>query len=128
MEERNDLQNTLKTLTEEVEFLSNANQKFLKELQMKEFYEAYKQQNEELTKLREAHAIVIDLIRAKEVKVAGSEIKKAKSLYHQENQMKNANRRSKGRLQEMSIGNIFSCKENAAGQGRNMKEAHETMK
>jgi hypothetical protein len=68
------LQSTLKTLTEEVEFLSKRNEKFLRELQSREYYAAYKEQNEELTKLREAHAILIDLIRTKEVKINEGEV------------------------------------------------------
>ena len=41
--EKINLQNTLRTLTEEVEFLSKKNEKFLKELKKKDFYSAYKQ-------------------------------------------------------------------------------------
>jgi len=56
------LQTTLKVLTEEVEFLSKKNETFLKELRNKDFYDAYRQQSEELTKLREAHALLINMI------------------------------------------------------------------
>jgi hypothetical protein len=35
---------------------------FLRELKNKDFYDAYKQQSEELTKLREAHAMLINMI------------------------------------------------------------------
>lgn len=62
MEDRNNLQNTLKILTEEVEFLSKKNELFLKELKHKDFYDVYKQQAEELTKLREAHTSLINMI------------------------------------------------------------------
>ncbi len=65
-------------MTDEVEFLSRKNEKFLRELQTREYYQAYKEQNEELTKLREAHAILIDLIRTKEVKIAENELVKMK--------------------------------------------------
>ena len=37
------LQNTLKTLTDEVEFLSRKNEQFLKELNTKNYYAAYRQ-------------------------------------------------------------------------------------
>ena len=57
-----------------MEFLSKRNEKFLKELQSREYYACYKEQNEELTKLREAHAILIDLIRTKEVKINEGEV------------------------------------------------------
>jgi len=59
----------LKTLTEEVEFLSRKNEIFLKELKTKDYYTAYKQQNEELTKLREAHTLLINMIGAKDITV-----------------------------------------------------------
>ena len=42
LEEKNNLQNTLRVLTEEVEFLSKMNEGFLKELKQKDFYGAYK--------------------------------------------------------------------------------------
>lgn len=43
MEDKNNLQNTLKILTEEVEFLSKKNELFLKDLRKKDFYDVYKQ-------------------------------------------------------------------------------------
>jgi len=49
-------------LTEEVEFLSKTNETFLKELRMKDFYASYKQTVDELTKLREAHTVLIGMI------------------------------------------------------------------
>lgn len=43
MQEKLNLQRTLKTLTDEVEFLSRKNEIFLKELKTKDYYGAYKQ-------------------------------------------------------------------------------------
>eukprot|EP00347_Sterkiella_histriomuscorum_P000521 403375531 len=70
--EKQNLQNTLKVLTEEVEFLSKKNEGFLKELKHKNFYDAYKRQSEELTKLREAHALLINLIQTKDIAITKS--------------------------------------------------------
>jgi hypothetical protein len=52
-----------------VEFLSRKNELFLKELKTKDYYAAYKQQNEELTKLREAHTLLINMIGTKDITV-----------------------------------------------------------
>ena len=49
--------------------MSKKNERFLAELKNKDFYSAYRQQNEELTKLREAHALLINMIQAKEVTI-----------------------------------------------------------
>ena len=57
------MQTTLQNLTAEVEFLSNKNEAFLRELKIKDFYQTYKDSVEELTKLREAHTILIGMIQ-----------------------------------------------------------------
>lgn len=57
------MQLTLQTLSEEVEFLSKANESFLKELRIKDFYGTYKQTVDELNKLREAHTVLIGMIQ-----------------------------------------------------------------
>ena len=59
----------MKTLMNEVEFLSKKNEQFLKELKTNDFYSVYRQQNEELTKLREAHALLINMIHSKDISV-----------------------------------------------------------
>jgi hypothetical protein len=41
--EKKDLENNLRTLTNEVEFLSKKNADFLKELKTKDFYAVYRQ-------------------------------------------------------------------------------------
>ena len=53
----------------EVEFLSKKNEQFLKELKTNDFYSVYRQQNEELTKLIEAHALLINMIHSKDISV-----------------------------------------------------------
>ncbi len=125
----------MKTLTEEVEFLSKSNEKFLRELQSREYYTAYKEQNEELTKLREAHAILIDLIRTKEVKIAENEINKVKDVMTKRTQ----NRQSMsvfspntglqgGSISEIALSRLFTCKENTSLNGRDQqREAFEAM-
>ena len=59
LEEKQRLQQTLRALTEEVEFLSKKNEQFLKDLRQRDFYSAYQQQQEELIKLREAHIALL---------------------------------------------------------------------
>lgn len=49
--------------------MSKKNEHFLKELRTKDFYSAYKQQNDELTKLRDAHALLIKMIHSKDISV-----------------------------------------------------------
>jgi hypothetical protein len=83
MEEKMNLQNTLKVLTDEVEFLSKKNEGFLKELKRKDFYDVYKSQSEELTKLREAHALLINLIHTKDVVIAKSNSSKTPNVCDQ---------------------------------------------
>ena len=62
IKERQQLQWTLQSLSQEVEFLSKKNEEFLKELKIKDFYKSYKQSVEELGKLREAHSVLICMI------------------------------------------------------------------
>ena len=67
VQEKLSLQETLKAMSEEVECLSKKNENFLKELKKRDFYQAYKQTTEEQMKLREAHAILINMISTKEL-------------------------------------------------------------
>lgn len=53
----------MQNLTAEVEFLSNKNEAFLRELKNREFYSTYKDCVEELNKLREAHTVLISMIQ-----------------------------------------------------------------
>lgn len=69
IEEKNSLECTLLSLSEEVEFLSQKNEQFLRELQNKDFYEDYKAVSEELNQLRKAHLSLIDLIEGKEINI-----------------------------------------------------------
>lgn len=72
IEEKNSLECTLLSLSEEVEFLSQKNEEFLKHLQSKDFYEEYKASTEELAQLRKAHVSLIDLIEGKEINIDDS--------------------------------------------------------
>ena len=58
------MQQTILTLSQEVEYLSTRNQKMLSDLKKKDpFYETYVKTSEELTKLRQAHTILISMIQ-----------------------------------------------------------------
>ena len=62
------MQQTILTLSQEVEYLSVRNQKMLADLKRKDpFYETYVKVSEELTKLRQAHAILISMIQSNQV-------------------------------------------------------------
>jgi hypothetical protein len=64
------MQQTILTLSEEVEYLSVRNQKMLSDLKRKDpFYETYVRTSEELTKLRQAHAILISMIKTNKVNI-----------------------------------------------------------
>ena len=69
IEEKNSLECTLVSLTEEIEFLSQKNEEFLKELKNKDFYSDYKATYDELNQLKKAHISLIDLIEGKEIKI-----------------------------------------------------------
>lgn len=64
----------MQNLTAEVEFLSNKNEMFLRELKTKDFYSTYKDCVEELNKLREAHTVLIGMIQNHHLDI-GVEIK-----------------------------------------------------
>jgi hypothetical protein len=60
-------------LTEEVEALSKRNEEFLRELKQKhDFYAPYKECQEELRKLREAHGLLISMIQSQQLNVANT--------------------------------------------------------
>lgn len=71
--EKMQLQSTLQTLTEEVEFLSKSNDRFLQQLKTKDFYTAYKDCVDELNKLREAHTILIGMIQNHHITIGTSQ-------------------------------------------------------
>jgi len=132
IQERHDLQETLKTLTEEVEFLSKKNEKFLRELQSREYYTAYKEQNEELTKLREAHAILIDLIRTKEIKIADEEIARVslKKATQNRNSMSLYLPSTKKPITgyDLPFSRLLTCKENTCTNAKDQKrDAYECL-
>lgn len=71
IDEKNSLQSTVKALTNEVEELSITNERFLSELQVKDFYSEYKQTMEELQKLKNAHMMLINMIDDQQVHLKG---------------------------------------------------------
>ena len=72
VKERQQLQSTLQSLSQEVEFLSTKNEEFLRELKMKDFYLSYKQCVDELNTLREAHSVLISMIQNQHVNIGAS--------------------------------------------------------
>lgn len=69
IEEKQSLECTLVSLSEEVEFLSQKNEQFLREIRNKDFYEEYKAATDDLNQLRKAHISLIDLIEGKELNI-----------------------------------------------------------
>lgn len=69
VEEKLALQNTIITLTDEIESLSVKNEEFLSCLQNKDFYREYQTVKDELKTLKSAHAILINMIKDEELKV-----------------------------------------------------------
>jgi len=68
------MQQTIIALGEEVEYLSVRNEKMLQDLKRKDpFYETYVKTSEELTKLRQAHAILISMIKSNQVNIKKTE-------------------------------------------------------
>lgn len=64
------LENTLKSLSSEVENLSTKNEEFLNDLKKKEFYMDYMNSMKELVALRENHMLLINLIENNELKIS----------------------------------------------------------
>lgn len=70
------MQQTILTLSEEVEYLSTRNQNMLQDLKRKDpFYETYVKTSEELTKLRQAHAILISMVKGNQINIKPEESK-----------------------------------------------------
>jgi hypothetical protein len=58
------MQQTIVSLSQEVESLSSKNIEFLNDLRRKDtFYNSYRETMDELNKLREAHGILISMIK-----------------------------------------------------------------
>ena len=73
--EKNQMQSTILTLSEEVEYLSVKNQKMLQDLRRKDsFYETYVKTTDELTKLRQAHTILISLIKTNKLNIGKKDV------------------------------------------------------
>ena len=74
LREKQALEQTLMNLTEEVESLSKRNEEFLRELKAKhDFYAPYKDQQDELRKLREAHALLISMIQSQQLSIVSGQ-------------------------------------------------------
>lgn len=69
IDEKMAMQNTIVTLTDEIEALSVKNEEFLESLSKKEFYKEYRKTKEELNTLKDAHAILINMIRDEELHI-----------------------------------------------------------
>jgi len=68
--EKNKMQQTILTLSQEVEYLSARNSKLLQDLKRKEpMYDVYVQTTEELIKLRQAHTVLISMIQSGNVNI-----------------------------------------------------------
>lgn len=69
VEEKLALQTTIGTLTDEIEALSVKNEEFLSSLKNKDFYQEFQHTKEELKNLKNAHAILINMIKDEELQV-----------------------------------------------------------
>lgn len=72
--EKTQMQQTIIALGEEVEYLSVRNQGLIEDMKRKDpFYETYVKTTDELTKLRQAHAILISMIKGQQLNIADHE-------------------------------------------------------
>lgn len=68
--EKNKMQQTILTLSQEVEYLSVRNSKLLTDLKRKEpLYDIYVKTSEELIKLRQAHTVLISMIQSENIHI-----------------------------------------------------------
>ena len=68
--EKNKMQQTILTLSQEVEYLSVRNSKLLTDLKRKEpLYDVYVKTSEELIKLRQAHTVLISMIQSENINI-----------------------------------------------------------
>lgn len=81
--EKNELEQTLKTLSAEVEELSETNETFLQGLRQKDYYLDFKTANEELNQLRDAHILLINLIENQDLQI---NLDGANSKFYKDNQ------------------------------------------
>lgn len=69
VDEKIAMQNTITTLTDEIEALSVKNEEFLASLRHQDFYNEYQNVHEELKNLKDAHALLINMIKDEEIQV-----------------------------------------------------------
>lgn len=68
--QKNKMQQTILTLSQEVEYLSVRNSKLINDLKRKEpLYDVYVKTSEELIKLRQAHTVLISMIQSGNVNI-----------------------------------------------------------
>ena len=68
--QKNKMQQTILTLSQEVEYLSVRNSKLLDDLKKKEpLYDIYVKTSEELIKLRQAHTVLISMIQSGNINI-----------------------------------------------------------
>jgi len=109
LQEKQNLQLTLRSLTEEVELLSKKNESFLRELKQKDFYDTYRKQGEELQKLREAHSQLINLIQTQDPCGRNSLMDGKKSLSSIGSLISNAGRDSIIGKHSLPLRRLLSC-------------------
>jgi hypothetical protein len=74
------MQQTVIALSQEVEYLSRRNQQMLNDLKKKDpFYETYVKVSDELTKLRQAHTILISMVQNKHINLKQTKDKEISS-------------------------------------------------
>jgi heme oxygenase len=69
VEEKLSLQSTIVSLTDEIESLSVKNEEFLTNRNQKDFYHEYQKVKEELQTLKNAHAILINMIKDEDLQL-----------------------------------------------------------
>lgn len=69
VEEKLSLQSTIVSLTDEIESLSVKNEEFLSHLCKQDFFHEYKNAKEELQTLKNAHTILINMIKDEDLQI-----------------------------------------------------------
>jgi nucleoside-triphosphatase THEP1 len=83
IDEKRCLETTLKSLSSEVEELSQKNEEFLAALRKKDFYIDFSNANRELNSLRDTHMLLINLIENNELNISNEN---ANTKFYKDNQ------------------------------------------
>jgi len=86
-EDKISLQNTISSLSDEIEALSVKNEEFLAILNTKEFYKEYQKMQEEFKDMKEAHALLINMIKDEELHVQTNKRDKKKQDFEESNDL-----------------------------------------